>query len=186
MSRMMAFVSASSKLGMSFTKSAAGLGRPSVCGKSLPKEEAVDADGVLEHRHVVLVVRRDPHVLAELVDRMGLERVRHLAAGVLEVAEEVGHPHGAVLDRRQLEAREALEHTVADDRGEGVADAAVGEGDEREGGVLEALEATPAAGVGGLPERPVLAHAAEAGVEREGHARLGDQAPDLVELGVAG
>ena len=60
---MMAFVSASSKVGMSFTNMV-GLGQALGVGEVAAEEEPVDADGVLEHRHVVLVVGRDPHVLA--------------------------------------------------------------------------------------------------------------------------
>ena len=101
---MMAFVSASSKVGMSFTK-IGRVGQALGVGEVAAEEEPVDADGVLEHRHVVLVVRGDPHVLLELVHRVLLEGERHLAAGVLEVAEEVGHPHGAVLDGRELAGR---------------------------------------------------------------------------------
>ena len=51
-------------------------------------------------------------------------------------------------------------------------------------GVLEALEPAATAGVAGAPEPAVVADTAEPGVQHHRHARLGDQPPDAVELGV--
>ena len=104
LSRMIALVSAASKVGMSFTN-IVGSGSPSVCGKSDPKSSRSMPTASLSRRHVVLVVRRHPDLLGELLHGVALEGERHLAVGVLQVAEEVGHPHGAVLDRGQLQRR---------------------------------------------------------------------------------
>ena len=47
-----------------------GLGRPSVWGKSEPNSSRSTPSRLLEQRHVVLVVRRHPHLAPELLDRM--------------------------------------------------------------------------------------------------------------------
>ena len=115
------------------------------------------------------------------------EREGHLAVGVVQVAQQVGHPHRAVLDRCDPQRGKPLEHAVADDRGERLGDAAVGEGNQRERRVPEALEpAASLAGRRGTPELAVVRRATQACVDHERHARLGDSCPDAVELRVAG
>ena len=96
------------------------------------EEQSLDAEQVAQHHHVVLEVGRDPDVGEELLDRVALEGEGHLAVGAPHVPEEFGHPHAAILDRQDAQAREAAEDTVADECGEGVGDGAVGEGHERE------------------------------------------------------
>ncbi len=105
------------------------LGQPFGVGEVGAEQQPVDAELVLQHLHVVLVVGSHPDLTLELVDGMVLEGEGHLAVAVAQRSEERGHPHGAVLDRRQPQVREALQHAVADERGEGVGDAAILEGD---------------------------------------------------------
>ncbi len=125
-------------------------------------------------------------MLAEHLHRVVGERERHLAPGGPQVAQQVRDPHRPVLDGRDPQAGEALEHPVADQRGERVGDAPVRERHEREGGVPERLEPAPSPLAAGPPEAAVVADAAQPGVEGEGHAGLGDAGPDRVEAGVAG
>ena len=93
--------------------------------------------------------------------------------------EQLGHPHAAVLDRHQLEFREAVQDPVADQCGEGVGDTAVGEGHQGEGRVPEGLELAGTR----LPDLGVLAGAAEAGVEGHWDSGFLQPGPGWVVVG---
>ena len=146
------------------------------------EDHAVRAELVAELREVVLVVRRDPHVVAHLLHRVHpVVRNRHLAERLLQRAQQERNPVRAALDRRDAQVRVPGEHAVAHERGDRVVDRPVTAGHGAERVVAERLEVAA-----GTPLVGVAAVARVAGVVGGEDAGLGEARPHRVVDRVAG
>ena len=136
------------------------------------EDDAVGAEVVAQLDERILVVRRHPHVRAQLLDRVAARELgRPLRVALLQPPHETGNPVGAALDRRDPQIRMTGEHAVADQRADRVEDRAVTTGERAERVVTEGLHLVGCTPVGG-----VARVAGVAGVVR-------DEDPGLVEPG---
>ena len=139
------------------------------------EQHPVGAVQIAEHREIVLVVGRDPHVFAQLLGWVGLERGGPLRVRLLEVGVQVGHPRRAGLDRGDTQAQVAREHATAYQRADRVVDRAMTSKQTRERVVTKRLHLAAHAPVGRIT---VVAHVAR--VVRDDDARFGGTRPEAV------
>ena len=148
------------------------LGEPFAVRPVGAEQDALDADEVGELAEVLLVVRRDPHVAADRLERILREDPRRLVRLLAQPLHEQRHPVGAVLDARDAQVRVALEHAVDHERRDRVVDRAVGHEDLRERVAVAEAERVAAA-----PRRREAVVPAVAEMEGDRHRRFREPRP---------
>ena len=83
------------------------IGEPLAVRPVRTEQDLVHADGLGEQLHVVLVVRRDPDVVPQLLDRVLFEVVRRGVGGLLEPLDQAVDEVRPVLDAGDLQLRDA-------------------------------------------------------------------------------
>ena len=99
--------------------------------KVAAEEHPLDRELASQRLDIVLIERRDVDMALELLARMRLERLRHLAMGAIQSREQRRHPVGAILDRGHAHPGMPFEYAMADESGDRVRDGSAEQIDHR-------------------------------------------------------